>query len=116
VSLQESVTIVLEETIAGVFADRRFQSILDGKTRKSNLKTFFRHFIITHLNSVYILSFLYSVTPPEVTDLVKENLLEEMGLEESVKSHPDLLLDLARGSGPGVRVGLHLPGNRANSS
>jgi hypothetical protein len=48
---------------------------------------------------VQILSFLYSVAPPEATDLVKENLLEEMGLEESVRSHPDLLLDLARGLG-----------------
>jgi L-Ala-D/L-Glu epimerase len=98
-SRQESVTWVLEETITGALADSRFQSILDGRTRKSNLRTFFRHFIVTHLNSVQILSFLYSVAPPEATDLVKENLLEEMGLEESVRSHPDLLLDLARGLG-----------------
>ena len=31
--------------------------------------------------------------------MVKENLLEEMGLEESEKSHPDMLIDLAQGLG-----------------
>ena len=30
---------------------------------------------------------------------MKENLLEEMGLEESEKSHPDMLIDLAQGLG-----------------
>ena len=31
--------------------------------------------------------------------MVKENLLEEMGLEESEKSHPDMLIDLDQGLG-----------------
>jgi hypothetical protein len=45
-SRQESVIRVLEETITGALADSRFQSILEGRTRKSNLRTFFRHFIV----------------------------------------------------------------------
>ena len=54
---------------------------------------------MTHLNSVHILSFLFSLAPRDGAGLVKENLLEEMGLDEGEKAHPEMLIDLAQGLG-----------------
>ena len=98
-SMEESVQGVLESTISGALEDRRLRSLLSGGMARLELHTFFRHFIVTHLSSVQILSFLHSLAPPDAIELVRENLLEEMGLEEGERAHPDLLLDLAQGLG-----------------
>lgn len=98
-TLEDTVRGIIERTAAEALADIRLQALLSGKMGRSELTQFFHHFMVTHLNSVQILSFLFSVAPPDGTELVRENLLEEMGLEEAEKSHPEMLLDLARGLG-----------------
>ena len=89
----------MERTTSEALGDKRVRALLSGEMSPEDLRAFFRSFIVTHLNSVQILSFLFSVAPRAASDLVKENLLEEMGLEESEKSHPDMLIDLAQGLG-----------------
>ena len=98
-SVEDSVKALMEQTTSEALADQRVQALLAGEMNPDELRAFFRSFIVTHLNSVQILSFLFSVAPRDPSDLVKENLLEEMGLEGSEKSHPDMLIDLARGLG-----------------
>ena len=66
---------------------------------RQELLRFFRNFIPTHLSSVQILAFLFSLAPGDAFELVRGNLLEEMGLEEGDKAHPDMLIDLAQGLG-----------------
>ena len=98
-SVEGAVKGLMERTTSEALADKRVQALLSGEMSREDLRVFFRNFIVTHLNSVQILSFLFSVAPREAFELVKENLLEEMGLEESEKSHPDMLIDLAQGLG-----------------
>ena len=95
--LEQTIGGVIEQTITGALADRRFRDLRAGRMPRQVLHTFARRFIITHLNSVQVLSFLHALAPPDASDLVWENLLEEMGMEEGEQAHPDLLLDLARG-------------------
>ena len=98
-SVKDNVKEFIERTTSEALADKRVQALLSGEMIPDEVRAFFRSFIVTHLNSVQILSFLYSIVPRGPSNLVKENLLEEMGLEESEKSHPDMLIDLARGLG-----------------
>ncbi len=97
--MNQSVNEVFEQSAREFLSDGRIQRLLSGRMSREDLREFFRHFIVTHLNSVQILAFLLSLTPRDSSDLVKENLLEEMGFDQSELSHPDLLIDLARGLG-----------------
>ena len=97
--LNQSVNKVFEQSAKEFLSDGRIQRLLSGRMSREDLREFFRHFIVTHLNSVQILAFLLSLVPRDSSDLVKENLLEEMGFDQSEVSHPDLLIDLARGLG-----------------
>lgn len=90
---------LMESTTAEALADPRLRSLLEGTMPRDDMQAFFRRFLVTHLNSVQILAFLTSIAPPQVMEAIKENLLEEMGFEESEKSHPELVEDLARGLG-----------------
>ncbi len=98
-SAEMTVRGLMEKTTAEALADPRLRSLLDGVMSRDDMQAFFRRFIVTHLNSVQILAFLTSIAPPQVMEAIKENLLEEMGFEESGKSHPELVEDLARGLG-----------------
>ena len=96
---EETVRGLMARTTQDALADPRLRSILNGQMPPDEMQTFFHRFIVTHLNSVQILAFLTSIAPPQVTEAIRENLLEEMGFEESEKSHPELVEDLARGLG-----------------
>lgn len=98
-TLEETVAGLIERSTAEARADERMQGLLSGQMEREELRTFFRNFLLTHLNSVHILSFLLSLAPRDGAELVRENLLEEMGLEEAEKSHPEMLIDLAQGLG-----------------
>ena len=98
-STEETINKTLQRTMLEALSDSRVQALLSGDMAPGDLREFFRNFIVTHLNSVQILSFLFAVAPREPSDLVKGNLLEEMGLDEGETSHPEMLIDLARGVG-----------------
>ena len=98
-SIENKIKKTLEGTTTEALADPRVRAILSGGMAREDLREFFRNFIVTHLNSVQILSFLFAVAPRDPSDMVKGNLMEEMGLEEGEKSHPEMLIDLARGVG-----------------
>ncbi len=95
----ETVRGLMERTTAEALADSRLRNLLNGTMPRDEMQAFFRRFIVTHLNSVQVLAFLTSIAPPQVMEAIKENLLEEMGFEESEKSHPELVEELARGLG-----------------
>ena len=98
-AIENTITKTLEGTATEALADPRVLAILSGDMALEDLRDFFQNFIVTHLNSVQILSFLFAVAPRDPSDMVKGNLMEEMGLEEGEKSHPEMLIDLARGGG-----------------
>ena len=98
-TVEEMIVGVLEDKTSEALDDQRLRRLISGQMTREELRKFFRHFIVTHLNSVQILSFLLSVAPRDAAGLVRENLLEEMGMEEGEKPHPDMLIDLAEGLG-----------------
>ena len=98
-STEDAIKKTLERTTSDALADPRVRAILSGGMAREDLRDFFHNFIVTHLNSVQILSFLFAVAPRDASDLVKGNLMEEMGLDEGEKPHPEMLIDLARGVG-----------------
>ena len=98
-AIENTIKKTLEGTTTGALADPRVKAILSGDMAREDLREFFRNFIVTHLNSVQILSFLFAVAPRDAADMVKGNLMEEMGLDEGEKAHPEMLIDLARGVG-----------------
>ena len=98
-TIEETIISVLEGTTAEALKDQRLGRLISGQMNREELLKFFRNFIPTHLSSVQILALLFSLAPTGASDLVKGNLLEEMGLEEGEKPHPDMLIDLAQGLG-----------------
>ena len=98
-TVDELIVGVLEDKTSEALDDQRLRRLISGQMTREELRKFFRHFIVTHLNSVQILSFLLSVAPRDAAGLVRENLLEEMGMEDGEKAHPDMLIDLAEGLG-----------------
>ena len=98
-TVEEMIVGVLEETTSEALEDPRLGRLISGQMPREELLKFFRNFIPTHLSSVQILALLFSLAPREAAGLVRGNLLEEMGLEEGEKPHPDMLIDLARGLG-----------------
>jgi L-alanine-DL-glutamate epimerase-like enolase superfamily enzyme/pyrroloquinoline quinone (PQQ) biosynthesis protein C len=98
-TVEETIISVLEETTAQALEDQRLRRLISGQMTREELRKFFRNFIPTHLSSVQILALLFSLAPTGAFELVRGNLLEEMGLEEGEKAHPDMLTDLAQGLG-----------------
>ena len=98
-TVEETIVSVLEGTAAEALEDQRLRRLISGQMTREELLKFFRNFIPTHLSSVQILALLFSLTPTGASELVRGNLLEEMGLEEGEKAHPDMLIDLAQGLG-----------------
>ena len=99
-TVEETITDAFERALTEFQEDARFGLLLSGSMNRDAMVGFSRRFIVTHLNSVQLLAFLYSVSPRNIAALVRENLLEEMGLEqEGGVAHPDLLVTLARGLG-----------------
>jgi len=75
------------------------QKLLSGKSTPDEVREFISNVCRTHLLSSHIVAFLYASLPTKASELVKENLLEEMGHSEGGKAHSALLLELAKGSG-----------------
>lgn len=76
-----------------------YQKLIDGSFKKQDLENIIKNICKSHLRSPQILAFLYSIVPPSATYHMKENLLEELGVDDDQSSHPDLLLLLCKSSG-----------------
>lgn len=76
-----------------------FQSLEKGTANRQAYDSFIAGVCRTHLKSPQILAFLYSVAPPAAAELIKHNMLEELGLDAAGVSHPALLLRLIEGAG-----------------
>ena len=64
-SLEATINEAVERSVNEAMADNRLLALLEGRLPKSQLRSFFRPFIVTHLNSVQVLSFLHAVAPDD---------------------------------------------------
>ena len=62
-TMNDRVNDLVERNIVEAIADPRLQALLTGRLPKSQQLSFFRPFIVTHPNSVQVLSFLNAVAP-----------------------------------------------------
>ncbi|TKB73392.1 MAG: iron-containing redox enzyme family protein [Nitrospira sp.] len=75
------------------------QHLVRGGLSEQEVRTFIANVFRTHFTSPHILAFLYSSMPSHTSGLLRNNLLEELGLTGDGPAHPLLLLDLAEGAG-----------------
>ena len=75
------------------------RNLRSGRLQKDDLCDFIGNVFRTHFNSPHILAFLFSSLPTPTSGLLRDNLLEELGLTSGGPAHPPLLVDLARGAG-----------------
>ncbi len=80
-------------------ASAPFQALEQGRAAPETYQQFLADLCRAHIQSPKILAFLYSVAPPQSAEHVKHNLLEELGLEESEESHPQLLARTIKAAG-----------------
>lgn len=79
--------------------DPQFQALENGSASRKDYEVFLANVGKTHMQSPKILGFLFAIAPPQSSDAVKHNLLEELGLEEAEESHPDLLRNMMKAAG-----------------
>jgi len=99
--------MVSEKQIADTFgkaaaefaASEPVRKLLDGKSTAAQVAEFVKNVVRTHSFSSHIVAFLYASLPTAAAEMIKENLLEEMGVGEDKQPHSALLLLLARGAG-----------------
>ena len=78
-----------------------FRRLESGEASQEEYDRFIANLIRAHARSPQVVAFLYALAPPDASDDLLHNLLEEVGIEEeSGEPHPGMLKDLA------ARVGL----------
>lgn len=77
-----------------------FRRMESGESSPEEYDHFIANLIRTHARSPQLVAFLYALAPPDASDDVLHNLLEEVGIEEeSGEPHPGMLKDLAASAG-----------------
>jgi L-alanine-DL-glutamate epimerase-like enolase superfamily enzyme/pyrroloquinoline quinone (PQQ) biosynthesis protein C len=76
-----------------------YQSLVSGQASTEAAREFIRNVFRTHYLSSHIVALCFAALPSAAAELLKENLMEEMGRSEDEKPHSALLLELARGVG-----------------
>lgn len=75
------------------------QHLLSGDLSRDDIRSFIGNVVRTHFISPHILALLFSSLPTQSSALLRDNLLEELGLTAGGPAHPGLLVDLAKGAG-----------------
>jgi hypothetical protein len=98
-TIREQTEATYNEHTDGLAKCAAFQTLEAGTSEPAAYDHFIANVCTTHLRSPQILAFLFSVSPPNVADHIKHNMLEELGLDDEGISHPSLLLKLAEAAG-----------------
>lgn len=87
----------LLETAASEFRDSaEYRALLAGEAPAEAAREFVRNVFRTHFLSAHIVALCYAALPSGAAELLKENLLEEMGRSEHEEPHSSLLVQMAR--------------------
>src|SRR5919106_791007 len=96
--------MISAEQISKVFSDAtqefrdsaEYREIVSGRAAPEAAREFIRNIFRTHYLSSHIVALCFASLPSPAAELLKENLLEEMGRSEEEKPHSALLLEMAR--------------------
>jgi len=76
-----------------------YRELVSGRAKPGAALEFLRNLFRTHYLSSHIVALCFAALPSSAAQLLKENLLEEMGRSENETPHSALLLEMARGVG-----------------
>jgi muconate cycloisomerase len=73
-----------------------YQGLVSGRAAPEAAREFLRDVFRTHFLSSHIVALCFAALPSNTAELLRENLMEEMGRSDHEKPHSALLLELAR--------------------
>ncbi|MGH7853227.1 MAG: enolase C-terminal domain-like protein [Candidatus Binatia bacterium] len=95
----DQITQAFENATREFRDSAEYQSLVSGRASGEAAREFARNVFRTHYLSSHIVALCFASLPSNAAELLRENLMEEMGRSEDEKPHSALLLDLARGVG-----------------
>ncbi len=95
----EQITRAFNEATREFRDSGEYQSLACGHASTEAAHEFIRNVFRTHYLSAHIVALCFAALPSNAAELLKENLLEEMGRSEKEKPHSALLVELVRGIG-----------------
>ena len=95
----DRITEVFDNATREFRDSAEYQSLVSGHAPAEAACEFIRDVFRTHYLSSHIVALCFASLPSGAAQLLKENLMEEMGRSEEEKPHSALLLELARGVG-----------------
>jgi L-Ala-D/L-Glu epimerase / N-acetyl-D-glutamate racemase len=90
---------LFERATAEFKASFDYCDLLSGAASADSAREFLRNVFRTHYLSSHIVALCFAALPSRSTELLKENLMEEMGRAEDEKPHSALLVEMARRMG-----------------
>jgi muconate cycloisomerase len=95
----EQITLAFNGATREFRESDAYQNLISGQASAEGAREFIRNVFRTHYLSSHIVALCFASLPSLTAELLKENLMEEMGRSEDEKPHSALLLELARGVG-----------------
>jgi muconate cycloisomerase len=94
----EQITRTFESATEGFRESEEYRNLVSGSAAAEAAREFLRNVFRTHFLSSHIVALCFAALPSSAGELLRENLLEEMG-SDGQAPHSALLLELARGAG-----------------
>ena len=92
---QQAIRAVYESATTEFIDSAEFGALVSGQASAEFVREFLRNVFRTHYLSAHIVALCFASLPSKAAELLKENLLEEMGQAEEEPPHSALLLKLA---------------------
>jgi L-alanine-DL-glutamate epimerase-like enolase superfamily enzyme/pyrroloquinoline quinone (PQQ) biosynthesis protein C len=95
----KQITKVFENATREFKESFEYRELVSGNATAEEAREFLRNVFRTHYLSSHIVALCFAALPSSASELLKENLLEEMGRSESEKPHSALLVEMAHAIG-----------------
>lgn len=95
----ERITQAFDTATRQLRASDEYQELVSGRAGAEAAREFLRNVFRTHFLSSHIVALCFASLPSSAAELLRDNLMEEMGRSEDEKPHSALLLELAYGVG-----------------
>ena len=95
----EQITQAFDSATRQFRQSDEYQELVAGGANIEVAREFLRNVFRTHFLSSHIVALCFASLPSTAAEMLRENLLEEMGRSDDEKPHSALLLELARGVG-----------------
>lgn len=91
-----SITKYFEQATADFKQSGEYRGLVDGSAGPASAREFLCNIFRTHYLSSHIVALCFAALPSAAAEMLKENLLEEMGRSEHEPPHSQLLLEMAQ--------------------